>query len=337
MLPGNRWLGLRVMAVDSSVLNLPKTGSMFHAFSGQRMAKTQNGLMLPMARFSQLYDIDSGLTWHAIVQPNSCSETVAAAGHLAHSPANALILYDRGYPSYALIAQHFQLQRHFCMRVSRGFSPETDPLFNADQRSRIIRLKPNRDAKRWCKKHNMAVNRLTLRAVPVLLNTGEVEVLLTSLLDCEQIPDADFGELYALRWGVEGDFRHLKSRLQLENWTGKRIECIAQDVHARVLAKNLSTVLILVAQAQLDAERAQKIADQLPVSKHRAKVNATAALHLCKFALVAFLLRPTPQVLQSLVDRIVSNTHAQRPGRAYKRKHNKGKSTRYPMAYKQTA
>jgi len=53
----------------------------------------------------------------------------------------------------------------------------------------------------------------------------------TSLLDSDHIPDADFGELYALRRGVEGDFRHLKSRLQLENWTGKRIECIAQDVH----------------------------------------------------------------------------------------------------------
>jgi len=325
------------MAVDGSVLNLPKTRAMFCAFGGQRMAKTQNGLMLPMARFSQLYDIDSGLTWHAIVQPNTHGEGVAAASHLAHSPANALILYDRGYPSYFLVARHVQLQRHFCMRISRGFSHETDLLFNTDQRSSVFQLKPNRDAKTLCKKHNMAVDSLTVRAVRVLLKTGEVEVLLTSLLDSDHIPDADFGELYALRWGVEGDFRHLKSRLQLENWTGKRIECIAQDVHARVLAKNLSTTLILAAQAQLDAERAQKIADNLPVSKHRAKVNATVALHLCKFALVAFLLRPTLQTLQPLIARIVSNTNAQRPGRSYKRNHTRGKSTRYPMAYKQTA
>ena len=151
-LPSTRWQDLRVMAVDGSVLNLPKTRAMFCAFGGQRMAKTQNGLMLPIARFSQLYDIDSGLTWHAIVQPNTHGEGVAAAGHLAHSPANALILCDRGYPSYFLVARHVQLQRHFCMRISRGFSRETDQLFYTDQRSSVFQLKPNRDAQTLCKK-----------------------------------------------------------------------------------------------------------------------------------------------------------------------------------------
>jgi len=332
-----RWQGLRIMAVDGSVLNLPKTSEMFDAFSGQRMAKTQNGLVLPMARFSQLYDVDSGLTWHAIVQSYALSEAAAAAEHLKHAPSKSLILYDRGYPSYFLVARHVLLQRDFCMRVQRGFSPETDRLFKTDLPSTIFQLKPNHRAKAMCKKHDMAVDALTLRAVRVLLKTGVVEVLLTSIVDPEHIPDADFGELYALRWRIEGDFRHLKSHIELENWTGKRLDCIAQDVHARVLAKNLCTALASVAQAQLDAERAQKIAVHLPVRKHRDKVNATAALHLCKFVLVAFLLQPTLQTLAPLVAKIASNTNAERPGRTCQRKKNRGKSTRYPMAYKKTA
>ena len=325
------------MAVDGSILNLPKSPNMFRAFSGQQMAKAQGGLALPMARFSQLYEIGSGLTWHAIAQSSALSESVAAAEHLAHSPANALILYDRGYPSYFLAARHALLQRHFCMRVPHGFSHETDALFDTDQPSTIFQLKPNHRAKALCKEHEMTAEPLTVRAVRVQLKTGEVEVLLTSILDRDLIPDADFSELYAMRWGVEGDFRHLKSRLQLENWTGKRVECIEQDVHARVLAKNLSSVLILAAQTQLDAERAQKIAENLPVRKHRAKVNATAALHICKFALVAFLLQPTMQTLEPLIAKIVSNTNSERPGRSYQRKQTRGKSTRFPMAYKQTA
>jgi len=336
-IPSTRWQGLRIMAVDGSMLNLPKTPAMFRAFSGQRMTKKRGGLVLPMARFSQLYDIHSDVTWHAIVQPSSLSESVAAADHLEHAPAKSLILYDRGYPSYFLAARHILLKRDFCMRIPRGFSAETDRLFKTDQPSSVFQLIPNHNAQALCKEHDMAAGPLKLRAVRVMLNTGEVEVLLTSLLDSDLIPDADFGELYALRWSVEGDFRHLKSRLQLENWTGKRVECIEQDVHARVLAKNLSTTLVFAAQAQLDAERAQKIADDLPVRKHRAKVNATAALHLCKFALVAFLLRPTLQTLEPLIAQIVSNTNAQRPGRSYPRKQTSGKSTRYPMAYKQTA
>ena len=335
----NRWQGLRVMAVDGSVLNLPKTAGMFRNFSGQRMTKSQGSVELPMARFSQLFDVDSGLTWHAILQPYSLGEALAAAEHLEHAPANALILYDRGYPSYFLAARHALHKRDFCMRVPRGFSRETDRLFSTDQSSSIFQLKPNNDAKALCEEHEMTADPLTLRAVRVLLNTGEVEVLLTSILDPARIPDAEFGALYALRWRVEGDFRHYKSRLQLENWTGKGVECIAQDVHAhaRVLAKNLCAVLVLVAQSQLDAERAEKIASNLPVHKHRPKVNATAALHLCKFALLAFLLSPTRTALDALVQKIVSNTNAERPGRSFPRVQTRGKSTRYPRAYKQTA
>jgi len=176
-LPVSRWQGLRIMAVDGSILNLPKSPNMLRAFSGQQMAKAQGGLALPMARFSQLYEIGSGLTWHAIAQSSALSESVAAAEHLAHSPANALILYDRGYPSYFLAARHALLQRHFCMRVPHGFSHETNALFDTDQPSTIFQLKPNHRAKALCKEHEMTAEPLTVRAVRVQLKTGEVEVL----------------------------------------------------------------------------------------------------------------------------------------------------------------
>jgi len=67
------------------------------------------------------------------------------------------------------------------------------------------------------------------------------------------------------------------------------------------------------------------------------KVNATAALHICKFARVAVLLQPTMQTLEPLIAKIASNSNAERTGRSYPRKTIRGKSTRFPMAYKQTA
>lgn len=95
------WRTRRVMAVDGSVVNLPKTPVMFEAFGGQRMSKKQGGTRMPMARFSQLYDVSTGLSWHASLDPHAIGEAVAAAEHLPHAPADALILYDRGYPSPA--------------------------------------------------------------------------------------------------------------------------------------------------------------------------------------------------------------------------------------------
>ena len=136
---------------------------------------------------------------------------------------------------------------------------------------------------------------------------------------------------------VEGDFRHLKARLQMENWTGKSPETVRQDVLARVLSKNVVNVVIYEAQRRLDRERALAQAAGDLVSKYRKIINATAALHLCKFQLIAYLLAPNAQNLEPLLEQVLKNTHAQRPGRIFARQVKRGKSNRFPMAYKQTA
>jgi hypothetical protein len=331
------WHKRRVMAVDGSVLNLLQTKEMFDTFGGQCMSANQGGARLPMARFSQLYDVSSGLSWHACVEPYAISEAVAAADHLEHAPADALVLYDRGYPSFFLIARHAQRQRDFCMRVPRGFSRDTDALFADSSKSSVeFLLKPSPSARALCQEHEVPDAPVPVRAVRVQLSTC-VEVLITSLLDSNCYPDEDFAALYAMRWDVEGDFRHLKSRLEIENWTGKSPLTARQDVLARVLTKNLVAVVLGEAQQRLDLERAQAMKAKQKVDKRRKKVNATAALHLCKFQLLAYLLMPNAQTLEPLVEKVMKNTNAQRPGRSVQRREKRGKSNRYPMQYKRTA
>lgn len=61
---------------------------------------------------------------------------------------------------------------------------------------------------------------ITVRFVAVLpLPTGEIEVLMTSLLD-SNINKEEFKKLYGFRWEVETFFGVLKSRLSLENFIG---------------------------------------------------------------------------------------------------------------------
>ena len=58
------------------------------------------------------------------------------------------------------------------------------------------------------------------------------------------------------------------------------------------LSKNVVQVLIVEAQRCLDLQRAQAKAAQQAASKHRKRINATVALHLSKFKLIAYLLKP---------------------------------------------
>ena len=74
---------------------------------------------------------------------------------------------------------------------------------------------------------------IKVRFVSVILSTGEVEVLATSLME-ESIQREDFQQLYFLRWGVETFFSLIKGRLNLENFTGKTLESVQQDFGQRL-------------------------------------------------------------------------------------------------------
>jgi hypothetical protein len=100
--------------------------------------------------------------------------------------------------------------------------------------------------------------RLRVRFVTVRLSTGELEVLATDLLDEALYPTAEFGELYHQRWGIETYYGLVKSRLDLENFTGLSAEAIRQDLYATIFLSNLESILIQPAQAQLRQASAQR-------------------------------------------------------------------------------
>lgn len=113
---------------------------------------------------------------------------------------------------------------------------------------------------------------LTVRFVRVLLDTGEWEVLVTSLRDEPLYPTADFKALYHLRWGIETFYGILKTRLELENFSGLSVESVKQDFYATLYLTGLESILTADAQAQLDQRPTQ----------HRQTVNRGVAFNIIK-------------------------------------------------------
>ena len=87
--------------------------------------------------------------------------------------------------------------------------------------------------------------------------TGEVEVLVTSLLDELAYPAAKFRDLYSFRWGVETFYGILKERLCRENFTGKTAESVRQDFYSTILISNLESVLTEETNQELEQKGGQ--------------------------------------------------------------------------------
>ena len=69
----------------------------------------------------------------------------------------------------------------------------------------------------------------------------------TSLVDIKKFPRKSFLNLYHQRWFIEEDYNIMKSRLEVENFSGVSVEAIQQDIHAKVLTKNIAAIAILEA------------------------------------------------------------------------------------------
>ena len=71
-------------------------------------------------------------------------------------------------------------------------------------------LTPNTASARQCREGHLPADPLRVRLIRVELESGEVEVLITSLLDTKAYPYRAFAKLYALRWGIEENYKRDK-------------------------------------------------------------------------------------------------------------------------------
>jgi len=66
------------------------------------------------------------------------------------------------------------------------------------------------------------VSPLRLRLIRVELESGEIEVLITSLTDEQKFPYEIFMDLYHKRWPVEVDYLFMKQRIEIGNFPAQR-------------------------------------------------------------------------------------------------------------------
>lgn len=298
-----RWHGFRLLAVDGSTARLPATDAIAEHFGGP---KDCNG---PMARFSRLYDVLNGFTIQADMAPYRTGERELAAAYLLETKTDDLTLYDRGYPAFWLFAFHHEEDRHYCARVKQDFHPEVEAFLHSGERTRVAMMKPGRSSARKCRDGYLPDDALPVRLIRVELNSGEIEVLITSLLDTKAYPTAWFSKLYALRWGVEENYKREKQRMEIENFSGLSPWVVLQDFHAKIIAWNLTAIVVFLAQ-WLANERYRH-------RKHAYRINSANALSKMKNTLARVVMRTlSPDACWRLLQRIAASVEAVRPGRS---------------------
>jgi hypothetical protein len=304
--PCRKWKGFRLLTIDGSTGKVPRTKEVADHFGLLNPAK---GDACPLARISQLFDTLNGIVVDALIRPKEQGERLLAAEHLQQVKAGDLILLDRGYPALWLFLLILSKQSHFCARVKTSWT-EIRKFRNSGKKEKIITLQPSFATIEQCKQLSLPISPLQVRAVRIKLDNGETEILLTSLMDKDLYPYEIFKELYHLRWTTEENYKTTKSRIEIENFSGKSVESVYQDFHAKVFAMNLTAALTHPAQDSISGEQ----------KKYAYRVNVTQALSKMKDSIVLLFKRPNVmELLNKLFDLFIMTIEPIRPDRKYPR------------------
>jgi hypothetical protein len=144
-------------------------------------------------------------------------------------------IFDRGYPSAALIHELEAQGLSFLMRVKSKWNCDVDETTAADS---LIKL-----------------GETTIRVVKFQLPSGETETLISNLFD---LAIEEFPTLYFKRWPIETKYDVVKNKLALENFTGYSKNVILQDFWAVMYLTNLASVAKDEANELAQKERACK-------------------------------------------------------------------------------
>lgn len=254
-----RYKQFRMLAIDGSKIRLPETVEINEAFGQITYTNGRDDEIKGCHTYAQgsvLYDVLNHIAIDARLAQATDYEVDLAIQHLEKTQEGDLIIADRGYASYGFLAHLHQAGRDFIVRCSSGSFPAAQALFSGQgPASQLVILTAPLTKKKL--KAGGLPKQLTVRFVRVVLETGEYEVLVTSLLDEVQYPTADFKEIYRLRWGVETFYGVVKTRLQLENFTGKTVESIRQDFYATIYITGLESILTDDAEEQLSQRNTQ--------------------------------------------------------------------------------
>ncbi len=320
------WQGYRLCAIDGSQLRMPDAPDIVEAFGVNLGREHQKDC--PLALASVYYDVLNHISIDSSINHTTASERDCAASHLAHAHPNDLSILDRGYNAFWLYALYITQNQPFCMRAKINQGLLFKQFSKSGKAQTVITLEPNKRSIEQCIEKGLPTCALKLRLVRVELD-GEIEVLITNLMDEQALPASEFKELYHLRWGAEENYKRLKQWVEIENFSGKSVLSVKQDFYAKVFTTNLTAMVANCAQKQVDKATAHR--------KYDYQVNFAQALSKMKNTLLELLRLSTQKLqsrLKSLIEHMACTIEPIRKGRSYSRSKSKMKNRIFYCNYK---
>ena len=280
----------RLCAIDGSDIALENEIPIIEHFGCSGSKKNAATAMASLC-----YDPLNNIIYDAGLYPYTQSEREAARTHIPVVQAlprpdgvQNLFIYDRGYPSHELFVEFIDTNVSFLMRVRKKFNREFDMV---EKEERITFTYNDKNYQ--------------IRVLNLTLESGEKEILVTNLSE-EDLKYDEAAALYFKRWSIETKFRSLKSKLELENMSGRRPITVYQDFWAKMDMANTLAALEFTTNEVIEGNTSEHD------SKYKKTTNESRLISKLSKRYLDIMCEPDAERRKELLDILVKDI-AKRP------------------------
>lgn len=241
------YCGLRLMALDGFLLDLPDTADNARIFGRPRNGKSEGAF--PQARIAALCEVGTHILWKILIKPMRRAEITMARALLRHLQSNMLLLWDRGFLSYAHVAQVIAQGAQLLARVKTNLIFK--PIRQLGDGSYLAKMYRSQGERRRDE------NGIVVRIIDYTFDdaarphSGTPHRLLTTLLDEHAHPATRLIVLYHERWEEELAIDELKTHQRQRAVLRSQTPAGAvQEIYGMLLGHYVVRVLMCEAAAR---------------------------------------------------------------------------------------
>jgi len=320
------WKGLHAKLVDGFTFTMPDTPENQEAFP--QIGAQRPGVGLPIARACAVLSLATACVCDMAIGPyegKKTGENALLRGLLDTFEENDVVVFDRHYCSFMMLALLSQRGLHVCARLHQRRHSDFRRGRRLGPGDHLITWTRPEKPPQWMSKeqYDQIPETLTLREVQFHVAVpgcrSKTITIITTLTDPKAYGREELAELYGFRWNAELDIRQIKQTLHLDHVRCKSPEMVRRELWVTLLAYNLIRKVIATSAAV-----------------HGKPPRHLGFTRACQSILASWMIFSTgscrdPQAMHTmLLAHIAANEVANRPGRIEPRV-LKRRRHRYPL------
>jgi hypothetical protein len=309
----HQWKSHRIFAVDGSKMNLPRQ------LINEGYRTPSDNAHYPQGLVSCLYQLRSKIPIDFDLVPYPDERKIALT-HLKSLVENDVVVYDRGYFSYAMLYEHALRGIYSIFRIKTKARRIVDTFIASSNRDQVIELRPTKKAEialraKYPEGH---FGPIRLRLVKYTV-AGTTYVLGTTLLDQQKYTITDFSDAYHSRWGIEELYKISKQLMFVEDFHGQSERTVKQELFAHFVLIALTRIFSNHSEDGFNDRNVEKEAQTIKANFKNCLITVARNIEGL-FLKQASLLRET---INTIVASISLCKQKLRPNRSYDRRSRK--------------